>query len=197
MKNTVLAIALAASAFALPAISRADSGDNGAGGFFINGNVGQSDLDKGLYNDHDTGYGANVGYRWAFSPNVAIGVEGGYTKLGTFDPKENSDIAGTFPRASVEGWNLGLNGHFNLSPNWYVSARGGYFRGDVKGETFPSVATATFVDATSNKYYAGAGFGYDFSKNVSVGLNYDYYKTDTQGLALDPRLISVSGEYRF
>ncbi|HEX3895481.1 MAG TPA: porin family protein [Rudaea sp.] len=197
MKNTILAIALAASAFALPAISHADSSDNGNGGFFVNGNVGQSDLDKGLYNDHDTGYGANVGYRWAFSPNVAIGVEGGYTKLGTFDPKENSDIAGTFPRASVEGWNLGLNGHFNLSPNWYVSARGGYFRSDVKGETFPSIATATFVDATSNKYYAGAGFGYDFSKNVSVGLNYDYYKTDTDGLQLDPRLISVSGEYRF
>src|SRR5580693_4687387 len=73
MKNTVLAIALAASAFALPAISRADSGD--AGGFFINGNVGQSNLDKGAYSGNDTGYGANVGYRWAFSPNVAIGVE--------------------------------------------------------------------------------------------------------------------------
>jgi OOP family OmpA-OmpF porin/outer membrane immunogenic protein len=195
MKNTVLAIALAASAFALPAISHADSGD--AGGVFINGNVGQSDLDKGVYNDKDTGYGANVGYRWAFSPNVAIGVEGGYTQLGSFSPKSSADIGGTFPQAKVEGWNLGLNGHFNLSPNWYVSARGGYFRGDVKGETFASPATATYVDDTSNKYYAGAGFGYDFSKNVSVGLNYDYYKANTNGLNLDPHLISVSGEYRF
>ena len=199
MKNTVLAIALAASAFALPAISHADSGDNGAGGFFINGNVGQSDLDKGFYNDKDTGYGANVGYRWAFSPNVAIGVEGGYTKLGSFDPKSGAilDIGGAVPRADVQGWNLGLNGHFNLSPNWYVSARGGYFRGDVKGQTFEGPSATTFVDDTSNKYYAGAGFGYDFSRNVSVGLNYDYYKVDTDGLKLDPHLISVSGEYRF
>ncbi|MEP6483849.1 MAG: outer membrane beta-barrel protein [Rudaea sp.] len=194
MKNTILAIALAASAFALPAITHAADASNG---FFVNGNVGQSNLSKGLYDSNDTGYGANVGYRWMFSPNVAIGVEGGYTKLGSFDAKIPSDLGGTFPRASVQGWNLGLNGHFNLNPNWYVSARGGYFRGDVKGETFPSVATATYVDSTSNKYYAGVGFGYDFSNNIGVGLNYDYYKTDTQGLKLDPRLISMSGEYRF
>ena len=197
MKNTVLAIALAASAFALPAISRADSGDNGAGGFFINGNVGQSDLDKGFYNDKDTGYGANVGYRWAFSPNVAIGVEGGYTKLGSFDPNQHGDLGAVFPQAKVEGWNLGLNGHFNLSPNWYVSARGGYFRADVKGAIFEGPSSTELVDETSNKYYAGAGFGYDFSRNISVGLNYDYYKANTSGLNLDPHLISVSGEYRF
>jgi opacity protein-like surface antigen len=204
MKNTVLAIALAASAFALPAISRADSGD--AGGFFINGNVGQSNLDKGAYSDNDTGYGANVGYRWAFSPNVAIGVEGGYTKLGSFDPKNSLSGAG-LDSADVKGWNLGLNGHFNLSPNWYVSARGGYFRSDVRGDQILGTSstpggTGTIydvqhIDDHSNKYYAGAGFGYDFSRNVSVGLNYDYYKANTDGLNLSPRLISVSGEYRF
>jgi opacity protein-like surface antigen len=195
MKNTVLAIALAASAFALPAISLADSASNG--GFFVNGNVGQSNLSKGAYDDSDTGYGANVGYRWAFSPAVAIGVEAGYTKLGSFDPKSQFDVPGV-GRADVKGWNAGLNGHFNLSPNWYVSARGGYFRGDVQGSYIvgPSSA-AVFVDDTSNKYYAGAGFGYDFSRNVSVGLNYDYYKTDVGGLKLDPSLVSVSAEYRF
>lgn len=202
MKNKVLAIALAASAFALPAVSFADGND--AGGFFINGNVGQSNLDKGSYNDNDTGYGANVGYRWAFSPNVAIGVEGGYTKLGSFDPKNSLSGAG-LDSADVKGWNLGLNGHFNLSPNWYVSARGGYFRSDVRGDQILGTSTTPggtvyelqSVDDHSNKYYAGAGFGYDFNRNVSVGLNYDYYKANTDGLNLSPRLISVSGEYRF
>ena len=29
--------------------------------FFINGNIGQSNLDKGAYDDSDTGYGANIG----------------------------------------------------------------------------------------------------------------------------------------
>src|SRR5579871_1463655 len=111
MKNTILAIALAASALALPALSHADEQDNG--GFFVNGNVGRSDLSKGIYDDHDTGYGGNVGYRWAFSPSVAIGVEGGYTKLGNFNPSVNADLGGTYDRAEVKGWNLGLNGHFN------------------------------------------------------------------------------------
>ena len=199
MNKKVLALALAASAVALPVLSMAQSADQGAGGFFINGQVGRSDLDKGFYNDKDTGYGANVGYRWAFTPNVAIGVEGGYTRLGSFDPKNGAilDLGAPIPQAKVQGWNLGLNGHFNLNPNWYISARGGYFRGDVKGETFASPVTTTYVDDTSNKYYAGAGFGYDFNRNVSLGLNYDYYKVDTKGLNLDPHLISVSGEYRF
>ena len=76
MNKKILALALAASAVALPVLSQAQSADQGAGGFFINGQVGRSELDKGLYNDNDTGYGANVGYRWAFTPNVAIGVEG-------------------------------------------------------------------------------------------------------------------------
>src|SRR6202000_197103 len=108
---------------------------------------------------NDTGYGANVGYRWAFTPNVAIGVEGGYTKLGTFDPKASFDVPGV-SRADVKGWNLGLNGHFNLTPNWYVSARGGYFRGDVQGDYFPDVAPGPGrVDSTRNKYSAGAGVG--------------------------------------
>ena len=65
MKNTLLAIALAtASLTAVPAISHA-ADNNGAGGFFVNGNVGQSNLDKGIYDDTDTGYGVNLGYRWA------------------------------------------------------------------------------------------------------------------------------------
>jgi OOP family OmpA-OmpF porin/outer membrane immunogenic protein len=206
MNKKVLALALAASAVALPVLSMAQSADQGAGGFFINGQVGRSDLSKGIYDDSDTGYGANVGYRWAINPNVALGVEGGYTKLGSFDPKSAYNGAG-FGRADVKGWNLGVNGHFNLTPNWYVSARGGLFRGDVEGDRIlgsaptPSgngvIYDVQHIDDTSNKYYAGVGFGYDFSRNVSVGLNYDYYKTEKNDLKLDPSLVSVSAEYRF
>ncbi len=206
MKNKILALALAASAIALPVLSQAaDSGNTANNGFFINGNLGRSDLSSGAYNDNDTGYAANVGYRWALAPNFLFGVEGGYTKLGSFDPKSTYNGVG-LDRAEVKGWNLGVNGHLNLSPNWYVSARGGYFRGDARGDQIVGSSTLTdgstlyavnHVDDTSNKYYAGAGFGYDFSNNVSVGLNYDYYKTDKNGLKLDPSLVSVSAEYRF
>jgi OOP family OmpA-OmpF porin/outer membrane immunogenic protein len=195
MKNTLLAIALAsAGMFAVPVLSHAADNDNG--GWFINGNAGQSNLDKGAYNDSDTGYAGNIGYRWALNPSVALGVEGGYTNLGTIDAKPAFGALGV-GRAEIDGWNLGVNGHFNINPNWYVSGRAGLFRGNLKGGYLNASGTPVNIDDTSDKYYAGAGFGYDFSNNLSVGLNYDYYKVNKNGLNLSPDLVSVSGEYRF
>ena len=195
MKNTAFAIALsAAGLFAAPVLTHAANGDNG--GFFVNGMIGQSNLDKGAYNDSDTGYGGNVGYRWALSPAVAIGLEGGYTYLGKYDPKSGFEGTG-LPRAEVKGWNVGANGHFNITPQWYISGRAGWFRPEVKGGFFDAAGLPVSVDDTSNKWYAGAGFGYDFTNNFSVGLNYDYYKANVSGLNLNPDLVSVSAELRF
>jgi OOP family OmpA-OmpF porin/outer membrane immunogenic protein len=196
--NKLLALALATSFAAIPLASfAADNSGNGNGGFFVNGNVGQSSLSKGIYDDNDTGYGLNAGYRWALNPNVALGLEGGYTDLGKFDTKDSFNGLG-LGRASVKGWTAGVNGHFNITPEWYLSGRAGLFRADTKGFALSGDGTtANYVDDTSTKYYAGAGFGYDFTNNLSVGLNYDYYKTKTNGLNLDPNLVSVSAEYRF
>lgn len=193
MKSTVLAIALASVGFAaLPVASHAANNS----GFFINGNIGQSNLDKGAYDDDDTAYAANFGYRWAVAPNVLLGVEGGYTHLGSFDTKSRFDGVG-LGKADVKGWNLGVNGHFNVTDNWYVSGRAGFFRADIEGSYLDGAGVPVRVDDNANKWYAGAGFGYDFSNNFSVGLNYDYYKVEKAGLKLDPDMISVSGEYRF
>ena len=190
MKSTLLAIAIAASGLvAIPAISHAAD----TGGFFVNGNVGESNLSKGAYDDSDTGFAGNLGYRWAVAPGVLLGVEGGYTDLGSISPKSSFS---TFPNAKITGWNAGVNGHFNVSDNWYVSGRTGLFRADVKGAALVGV-TPVSVDDTSNKFYAGAGFGYDFNNNVSVGLNYDYYKADAGVAKFSPNLVSVSAEYRF
>ena len=192
MKNTLLAIALATTGLAaLPLTSHAAD----QSGFFINGNVGDSNVSKGLYDDDDTGFGANVGYRWALAPNFLFGVEGGYTDLGKFSPKNSGDAA--IGDASLKGWTLGVNGHFNLTPEWYLSGRTGIFHSDLKGGYFSAPDTIVYVDDTANKFYAGAGVGYDFSNNFSLGLNYDYYKANKNGLNLDPSMFSVSAEFRF
>jgi OOP family OmpA-OmpF porin/outer membrane immunogenic protein len=198
MKTTLFAIAFAATGLAaLPAVSHAA---DDKGGFFVNGNVGQANLDKGVYDENDTGYGVNLGYRWAVAPNLALGVEGGYTDLGKFSPKSSAVAAlpeGEFLRdARLKGWTLGVNAHYNVTDNWYLSGRTGLFRADAKGD-YLSAGLPTSGDDTSNKWYAGAGFGYDFSKNFSVGLNYDYYKADKNGLNINPNLVSVSAEARF
>ena len=191
MRTTLIALALTAAGLAAPAISHAADGDNG--GFFVNGGIGQSNLSKGAYNDNDTGYDANIGYRWAINPNVALGVEGGYTDLGSFNP--TSSYAG-FPNAKVHGWTAGVNGHFNITPQWYISGRAGLFRADIKGAV-PANPLPVSIDDTSTKYYAGAGFGYDFSNNVSVGLNYDRFWANDSDIDAKGDLLSVSAEYRF
>ena len=113
-------------------VSSAQAADN-HNGFFINGNVGQSNVDKGNYDDDDTAFGANIGYRWAVSPNVLLGVEGGYIDLGKVSPKSGGGALG---EAEIDGWTVGVNGHFNVADNWYLSGRAGLFRADVKGGYF-------------------------------------------------------------
>jgi OOP family OmpA-OmpF porin/outer membrane immunogenic protein len=127
---------------------------------------------------------------------VLLGVEGGYTDLGSFSAKNRYSGLG-IPDAELKGWNLGVNGHFNVTDNWYISGRTGWFRGDVKGGYLDPAGTAVRVDDTSDKWYAGAGFGYDFNTNLSVGLNYDYYKANKNHLDVNSDLVSVSAEYRF
>ena len=198
MNKTLLAIAITAAGLtALPVTSHAAQ-DNA--GLFINGNVGQSSVNKGVYDDNDTAYGFNAGYRWALAPNFALGLEGGYTDLGKWSPKSSAISSlppGEFLKdAKLSGWTAGINAHLNLTDNWYLSGRTGLFRADLKGDQLVA-GLPVYTQGTSNSGYAGAGFGYDFSNNFSVGLNYDYYKADKNGLKFDPRLVSVSAEARF
>lgn len=198
MNNKLLAFALAATGIAsVPVLSHA--ADDKAG-LFINGNIGRSDLDKNNYDDSDTAYSANIGYRWSVAPNVALGVEGGYVDLGKFSPSGRvaSQIApgARFRDAELKGWTAGVNGKFNLNDNWYVTARGGVFRADATGDRLVAGAPVR-ADDKGNDWYAGAGFGYDVSRAVSVGLNYDHYNSDHSGLALKPGLVSVGAEVRF
>ena len=195
MKTPFIALALATAGILAAPIAAHAQDDKG--GFFINGNVGKAGVDDGLYDDDDTAFGANLGYRWSAGPGAAFGIEGGYQNLGEWSPKADriplDTVAG---KAELKGWTAGVNGHFNVADNWYLSGRAGLFRADVKGD-YVAAGIPTRVDDTSNKWYAGAGFGYDFSNNLSVGLNYDHYEVDKSNLDINTDVISVSGEVRF
>jgi OOP family OmpA-OmpF porin/outer membrane immunogenic protein len=201
MNSPLVACFLASGvAMVIPTVSHAEVGN---GGFFVNGNIGRTSLNKGFgenFYSNDagdtTGYGASLGYRWALNPSIALGIEGGYANIGRFEP--NFTVDTVLRRADLSGWNLGINGHFSIAASWYVSARGGWFHGDVKGSHVTSLQYPPIdVDSTSNKYYAGVGFGYDFGKNVSIGLNYDRYQANTDSLNFKLNLTSLSAEYRF
>src|SRR3569623_1190329 len=78
MNKSLLALAFtSAGLLAVPA-AFAQSAPTHTDGWFVNGNVGRTSIDKGPYDDHDTGYAVGGGYRWSVDPFVAIGVEAGY-----------------------------------------------------------------------------------------------------------------------
>jgi OOP family OmpA-OmpF porin/outer membrane immunogenic protein len=198
VKNkTLLALALSAAGLFAASVASAQSAPTQNGGWFIGGNVGQTSINQGPYDDQATGYALNGGYRWALSPSVALGVELGYNDLGNIQPKNvfNSQPVVANGKTQLHGWTTGVNGHFNLSPNWYVSARTGIYGWKGHGLSNDENPIRKGLDDTS--WYAGAGVGYDFSNNVSLGVNYDYFDARKQHVNLSTDMISVSAEYRF
>ncbi|HUW53897.1 MAG TPA: porin family protein [Rhodanobacter sp.] len=197
MKKTLIALTLATAGLLTVPAAFAQNSPSGNGGWFINGNVGRTSLNHGPYDDHDTGYAINGGYRWSLAPNFALGAEVGYNDMGNIHPKNifNSQPVVDRSKSQLHGWTAGVNGHFNITPNWYLSARTGLY--SWTGHGLSNDVNPVRKSLDDNSYYAGAGMGYDFSNNVSVGLNYDHYDAKKQNVNLGTNMVSVSAEYRF
>ena len=189
-----LAFAIAGLLAAAPtfAQTRADNG-----GWFVNGSVGRTSINKGPYDNNDTGYAGNFGYRWAVSPSLALGVEAGYNDLGNIHVKHafTSDPVVNNTKSELHGWTTGVNGHFNLTPEWYVSARTGIY--GWRGHGLSNSDNPLRKSVSKTDWYGGAGFGYDFASNWSVGVNYDYYHANKNRVDLSTDMVSVGAEYRF
>lgn len=195
MKKTLIAIAIATAGLAaVPAFAQSAGGTDG---WFINGNVGRTSINKGPYDGHDTGYALNGGYRWAVSPYASIGAEVGYNDLGNIDLKNafNNNPVVSDPKSELHGWTFGANGHFNLNPNWFISARAGLYQWKGHGLSNDDNPLRRSLDKTD--WYGGAGFGYDFTNNFSVSLDYDYYHAKKDRVDLSTDMVSVGAEYRF
>jgi hypothetical protein len=142
-----------------------------------------------LGKDSDTGYQVNAGWRSRF-----IGFEGGYADLGSVDI---SDGAGDSLGASGKGWTLGLNGHFNPTDKWYISARAGFFFWNVDLRANLADGTGGSDSENGMNGYAGIGTGIDFNRHWSAGVNFDYYKINKHHVNIGTKLYSVTAEYRF
>ncbi len=197
MKKTLLALAFTTAGLMTASAAFAQSAPTHSDGWFVNGNVGRTSISHGPYNDSDTGYAINGGYRWAVAPSLALGAEVGYNDLGNIHPKNifNSQPVVDQGKSQLHGWTVGANGHYNVNPNWYVSARTGIY--GWKGHGLSNDANPIRKGLDNTSWYAGAGVGYDFSNNVSVGVNYDYYDAKKQHVNLSTDMVSVSAEYRF
>lgn len=185
MKN-VLLLAAAIAALSASAAVYADSQ-----GAFVQANVGRSSSEsKG-----SPAYGALGGYRWAVDAPFYLGVEGGYANLNrvhsTFDQSMSfADVTGTHAYTSHsritsknEALLLGVNGKWELPAQYFITAHAGVarYRNTIRVRstgTLDGVATEGFSDhyrSYDTDYYAGIGFGYDFSPQVSLAFTYDHY----------------------
>lgn len=197
MKKSLLALAFAtAGLMAAPAVF-AQSAPNGNGGWFVNGNVGRTSINKGPYDGHDTGYGINGGYRWAVSPSVALGAEIGYNDLGNIHAKNifNSDPVIADNKSQLHGWTVGANARLDMTPNWYLSGRAGLYSWTGHGMNNDVNPIRKSLD--DNSWYAGAGIGYNITPQLSVGVNYDYFDASKDHVNLSTDMVSASAEYRF
>jgi OOP family OmpA-OmpF porin/outer membrane immunogenic protein len=197
MKKTLLALAVISTGLASVPVFAQNAPDSAKSGWFVGGNIGQAYVSQGRYDGHDTAYAIDGGYRWSVAPNAALGFEAGYNDLGNIKLSNSLSAVSVVanPKSKLHGWTVGVNGHINITPNWYVSARTGIYQW--KGEGLSNDANPLFRSLDKTDFYAGAGFGYDFSDHVSLGLNYDYYHAKKDRVDLSTNMVSVSAEYRF
>ena len=236
MKKLAIPAALAAMMFSPLAFAQNTGADPyrpslsvGEGAGFVTGNIGRTDggtagrFGTGNFNflesneGRETGYGVSGGYRWKVSDRWGVGAELGYVDLGNFRVRNvfNDDpVDQTEARNALRGWTAGANARVNITPEWYVGMRGGYFRAsDNTTDYYNTVGQELRVrsgrEAGRNSWYAGVGTGWNATENFSIGLHYDYHRAksgtfidEDSGVEIDgPKrstaLVGLTAEYAF
>lgn len=198
--------AFIAIALALGTASSVALADDGH--FFVNANAGASHYSvSNPYSGMDNSFSKTgkagalrVGYRW--NSVVDYGVEAGYGFLGNATARVN-DYGGGTEREQVQtrGWMLGGNLNYNITENWYVGARAGWFRARSLYEfryMSDNVNASGRDRVVRTGEYFGFGGGYNLNKNLSLGVAYDTYRaplSDTQRNRIG--MYSLQAEYRF
>lgn len=200
-------LATIAIALALGTASSAVLADDG--NFFVNANAGASRYNvDNPFSGQDNSFSKTgkagalrVGYRW--NSVVDYGFEAGYGFLGNATARVNYYGGGTErEQVQTRGWLLGGNLNYNITEQWYVDARAGWFRAR-------SLYENRLLSDSGNSYYRvaqvgtgeyfGLGGGYNFNKNLSLGLAYDTYRAPNNGNTYSTRIgmYSLQAEYRF
>jgi OOP family OmpA-OmpF porin len=146
-----------------------------------------SDLDSALSNqgitgsssigdDHDTSFGANVGYRL----NRNFAVEGGYIDFGKFN---YSSMVSAPATDTVQGeykahaWSLSGVGIAPLDDQWAMFARAGLTRTgvDLSASSATGATSPNGVSQSANGLVFGGGATYDFTQSWYGKLEADRY----------------------
>jgi hypothetical protein len=212
MKNVLLLAAVSIAALSTSLVACADSQ-----GAFVQANVGHANTSG----SSSTAYDVLGGYRWAVDAPFYLGVEGGYVNLNRVHFTSDStyaltDITGPHTLASHtrgtsknEAVLLGVNAKWELPGQYFITAHTGVarYRNNIHVQatgTLDGVPTEGFNDRYSyydTNYYAGIGFGYGFSPQVSLSFNYDHYAPRYEAYGIKETvkfdMYAAAVEYRF
>ncbi|MGN6478601.1 outer membrane beta-barrel protein [Luteibacter sp.] len=144
----------------------------------------------------DRAFDARVGYRWALTDTLALGVEGGYADLGKGTANEDGSLVlgstgyyanyHTDREQKSKAILLGANIRWHFLERWSLAARAGAARyktsyDSVEFDSITGVAQpARYYSYThrSSDYYAGLSLGFDVLSNLTVSVNYDQFQPD-------------------
>lgn len=197
------AIAIALALGTASSVAMADGGN-----FFVNANAGASrynvdnpfsGVEGNSFSKTGKAGALRVGYRW--NSVVDYGVEAGYGFLGNWTARVGNDFGTVRAQEQTRGWLLGGNLNYNITEQWYVGARAGWFRARTLGEgrilsNFGNAYEREAITRTGE--YFGVGGGYNFNKNFSLGLAYDTYRApESDSFSNRIGMYSLQAEYRF
>ena len=214
MRNFGCAALFAACLAAAPAAS--------AGDFFINGQLGQIELDSSGFDDEQTNFvQAGAGYRWGIGM-AQVGLETGLGKLDDLEDRSRSDYTGGYVdhayTLSSRYAFIGANARIKppVLPVYFIG-RAGYVGLERKLEetyvdhyldTSPVTGHRASKETDGGTYY-GVGVGTTILPLLDVGLMFNQYRYsqavydpvgDEYHLSddkRDARSVSLSVEYRF
>jgi hypothetical protein len=212
MKNVLLLAAAGLVALSISFTACADSQ-----GAFMLANVGRTHTDA----NNSTAYGISGGYRWVIYGPFSFGGEGGYVNLSRAYFQDDRTISSIDPtglhtltshtrgKSKNEALLLGVNGKWELPGRYFITAHAGLarYRNKVRLHAtgiLDGVSTEGFSDRYryyDTSYYAGVGFGYEFSPQVSLSFTYDHYEPryEAYGIRESIKLdtYGASVEFRF
>ena len=174
--NKLFLTATVAALLASPLLgqtARADDNSNGnpdqLQNFYVAGNLGQT-RNRNSDFGHDNSVFQNVRFGWRW--NGYVGLEVGYVYLGR--PKNVADGVETSLKSRAA--TVGVNGKYDVGGSrWFVTGHAGYMRSmSYLGETYGDAGSRE--KSWNNGWFAGAGVGYDITRNVSLAVNYDNYR---------------------
>lgn len=171
MKALILVSALAASGMTMPAAAQWYAG----GGLGVaNGSLGGSSgaLALAARDSRSTSFKLLGGYQ--FTPNW--GLEMQFADLGRFGYSACSGAVCGSGSAALRQWSMAAVGSLPLSNNYYLMAKLGATRNQVRGGDFCAGAVcAAGAGGSRSDLISGIGLGYNFSPRVSLRLEYENF----------------------